>query len=246
MSKFCSAAVYSPDGRYLAWVNGQVVNICTTTDWRTVRSLPRPKACYLKFSPAGNYLMTYESFFTTKESPQGSHNLYVYDANTGDQVYSIVQKNQRAWEPVWSQDESIMALMLGGEAFFFDAAGPNGLSKHSKKIGSSRNGTLSMAPNAQQPFVAFCVPGTKGGPSQCKIYKYPDLQAAQPVAFKSFFQADSVEMLWNRRGNGLLLLTSTDVDQTGASYYGKQALHFMSTRGESYSVQLSECVVVGE
>lgn len=47
-------------------------------------------------------------------------------------------------------------------------------------------------------------------------------------------------MLWNKRGTGLLLLTSTDVDQTGASYYGKQALHFMSTKGDSFGVQLSK------
>lgn len=184
--------------------------------------------------------MTYESFATSKDCPNGSNNLFVYDANTGTEKYASIQKKQSAWEPVWSQDESIMALMLGGEAFIYEPASEAGLSKQSKRIGSSRNATLSMAPNPQLPFVAFCVPGTKGGPSQCKIFKYPDLQAAQPVAFKSFFQADSVEMLWNRRGNGLLLLTSTDVDQTGASYYGKQMLHFMSTRGESYSVQLSE------
>lgn len=184
--------------------------------------------------------MAYEPFTTSKDNPQGAPNMFVYAAGTGECVFSVVQKKQSGWEPVWSQDESIMALMLGGEAFFYEPASETGWTKQSKRIGSTRNGSLSVAPNGQLPFVAFCVPGTKGGPSQCKVYKYPDLQAAQPVGFKSFFQADSVEMMWNRRGNGLLLMTSTDVDQTGASYYGKQALHFMSTNGESYSVQLSE------
>lgn len=47
-------------------------------------------------------------------------------------------------------------------------------------------------------------------------------------------------MLWNKRGTGLLLLTSTEVDQSNTSYYGKQSLHFMSTKGESYAVQLSK------
>lgn len=46
-------------------------------------------------------------------------------------------------------------------------------------------------------------------------------------------------MMWNKRSTGLILLTSTEVDSTGASYYGKQALHFMSTRGDSFAVQLS-------
>lgn len=48
-----------------------------------------------------------------------------------------------------------------------------------------------------------------------------------------------MEMMWNKRSTGLILLTSTEVDATGASYYGKQALHFMSTRGDSFAVQLS-------
>lgn len=46
-------------------------------------------------------------------------------------------------------------------------------------------------------------------------------------------------MMWNQKGNGLLLLTSTDVDQTGVSYYGKTALHFMTTKGDSFAVQLN-------
>lgn len=46
-------------------------------------------------------------------------------------------------------------------------------------------------------------------------------------------------MKWNQKGTGLLLITSTDVDQTGVSYYGKQALHFMTIKGDSYAVQLS-------
>lgn len=74
----------------------------------------------------------------------------------------------------------------------------------------------------------------------CKIYKYPDLQAPQPIGCKSFYQADRVELMWNKRGSGLLLLTSTDVDSTGASYYGKQALHFMSSKGDSFPVSLNK------
>lgn len=218
------------------------VDICSTTSWQVVRSLPRPKACYLMFSPAGNYLMTYEPFFTTKDNPKGSPNLFVYDANTGELAYSVIQKKQAAWQPVWSHDESLMALMQGGEAFFFEPNSEAKLTKHCKKIGSARNCVLSVAPNTgPNPYVAFCaLPVKRGEISNCKIYRYPDLQAAQPIAFRSFFQADSVDMMWNRRGTSLLLMTSTDVDQTGASYYGRQGLHVMSTDGNSFSVEFSE------
>lgn len=60
------------------------------------------------------------------------------------------------------------------------------------------------------------------------------------IASKSFYQADRVEMLWNKRASGMILMTSTDVDATGASYYGKQALYFLSTKGDSCSVPLSK------
>lgn len=47
-------------------------------------------------------------------------------------------------------------------------------------------------------------------------------------------------MYWNNKGTNVLLLTSTEVDKSGASYYGKQSLHFLSTKGETAIVLLSE------
>uniref|UniRef100_A0A1B0C9L9 Eukaryotic translation initiation factor 2A n=1 Tax=Lutzomyia longipalpis TaxID=7200 RepID=A0A1B0C9L9_LUTLO len=239
-SKHCRALQFSPDGRFLAWGNGVNVQLCRTSDWTVVASLPRPKAFYLKFSPRGKYLMTWEIFTTNKENPEGSPNLYVYATESGEEVYSAVQKKQVDWEPGWSNDESIFAIMLGGEVFFFEVNGPDGFKTSTKKLGGGRNGCISVAPNHGQPYLAFYVPGVKGSPSMCKIYQYPTLNPTQAISSKSFFQADKVEMMWNKRGTGLLLLTSTDVDQSNASYYGKQALHFMSTKGDSFAVQLSK------
>lgn len=41
-------------------------------------------------------------------------------------------------------------------------------------------------------------------------------------------------------GTDILVLTSTDVDKSGASYYGEQALQYISTSGESSMVQLGK------
>ena len=38
----------------------------------------------------------------------------------------------------------------------------------------------------------------------------------------------------------MLALTSTDVDKTGESYYGEQALHFLSVKGDGNMMQLGE------
>jgi translation initiation factor 2A len=91
----------------------------------------------------------------------------------------------------------------------------------------------------QSPHVALYIRGAKGSPSLCRLFKYPNLETS-PVASKSFSQTDKVEMIWNKRGTGCLIMTSTDVDSSGVSYYGKQALHFLATSGDSYSVPLSK------
>ena len=39
-------------------------------------------------------------------------------------------------------------------------------------------------------------------------------------------------------GSAVLVVTSTDVDKSGASYYGEQTLHYIGVDGESSMVQL--------
>lgn len=237
-SKLCRAIEYSNDGRFLAWTNGVSVQVMRTSDRQIIASLPRPKAFYIKFSPKGTYLMTWEICVQTKENMSGLPNLFVYKTLTGEELYSVIQKRQTDWQPYWSNDETLVAQMLNGEVQFMEVKpGGNGegLGTVTKRLGGGRNGSISMAPNGGKPFLAFYTPGTKGAPSICKIYQS---DATTVVTTKSFFQADRVEMLWNKRGTGLLLMTSTEVDKSNNSYYGKQALHFMSTRGDSYSVTL--------
>lgn len=193
----------------------------------------------MKFSPKGTYLMTWEIFTTNKDNPEGGPNLFIYKSETGEEVFSTIQKKQTDWEPFWSADETLLCMMLGGEVFFYELNTPEGFTTPTRKLGGGKNGKFSLSPGNKN-FYVFYVPGTKGSPSMCKLYLYPTVNTTQAITCKSFFQSDKVEMLWNKRGTDILLLTSTDIDQTGASYYGKQALHFMSTKGDSYSVTLGK------
>ena len=43
-------------------------------------------------------------------------------------------------------------------------------------------------------------------------------------------------------GSAVLVLTTTDVDKTGASYYGEQGLHYLSARGDGNMVPLGRHV----
>lgn len=51
-------------------------------------------------------------------------------------------------------------------------------------------------------------------------------------------------MYWNNKGTNVLLLTSTETDKSGASYYGKQSLHFLSVTGDTAIVLMSELLFV--
>ena len=43
-------------------------------------------------------------------------------------------------------------------------------------------------------------------------------------------------------GSAVLVLTTTEVDKTGASYYGEQGLHYLSVKGEGNIVILGIAV----
>ena len=45
-------------------------------------------------------------------------------------------------------------------------------------------------------------------------------------------------------GSAVLVLTTTEVDKTGASYYGEQGLHYLSAKGEGNIVVVGRYVCV--
>ncbi|KAG5675371.1 hypothetical protein PVAND_005280 [Polypedilum vanderplanki] len=197
-------------------------------------TIPLTRSHILKFSPKGTYLIVYEIFISTKENPN-SPNLFIYDADTGKELISFVMKKHSEWEPFISNDETLLAIMMSGDVHFYNIA--NGtFTKTTQKL-SGKVGSFSLSPG-QNTHVALYLQGVKGSPSMAKLFKYPNLDASATVASKSFSQADKVEMIWNKKGNGCLIITSTDVDTTGVSYYGKQALHFLATNSDSFSVPL--------
>ncbi|XP_075236018.1 eukaryotic translation initiation factor 2A isoform X1 [Lycorma delicatula] len=234
ISKSCKAMQFSPDGRYFTWVNGAVIKIVSTATWSVVAEIQRPKVCCLDFSPKGTYLVTWEPFIVSQANPHGSPNLHIFKCDTGELVHVWTHKRQSDWQLQWSSDEKICARSVTSDVVFFNVPEFN---KSSLKITNQKVETFSIAPEGSPVHVVCYVPG-KSGPSFGKLYQYPKFDT--PIASKSFFQADKVDILWKRKGTGVLLLTSVEVDKSGSSYYGKQSLHFMSCKGETAMVLLSK------
>ncbi|TMS01333.1 Eukaryotic translation initiation factor 2A [Larimichthys crocea] len=96
-----------------------------------------------------------------------------------------------------------------------------------------------LSPGGQPSKVVVYVPGSKGAPSFVRLYQYPVLGGpTAALANKSFFKADRVTMQWNKKASAVLVTASTEVDKTGASYYGEQTLHYLAVNGETALVQL--------
>lgn len=134
--------------------------------------------------------MTWEIYTeNSKDEVKEKPNLLLYDVASGREVFSAIQKRHADWELHWAADESLAALMVGGEVLFYEVK-PDDVfpAKPTKRLGGARNGGVSVSPGPSPPYVAFYVPGTKGAPSMCRLFRYPNLEANQPVASKSFFQ----------------------------------------------------------
>ncbi|RZC34495.1 eukaryotic translation initiation factor 2A, partial [Asbolus verrucosus] len=236
-SKSCRTMLFSPDGQYFAYIDGTVIKIVYTQSWKDVAVIEGTKAYHLAFSPKGTYLMSWEQFFVTKDNPQGKPNLNIYKTENGELFQSFVQKKQINWEPQWSSDEKIFSRIVNTDVVFYEDLN---FERIVARINCYKIAAYSMSPNVGTYFILCHIPGAGGQPSFGKLFKYPNFDTQQSIASKSFFQADKVEFYWNSKGNNVLLLTSTEVDKTGGSYYGKQGLHFMGLNGQTAMVTMSK------
>ncbi|XP_028587121.1 eukaryotic translation initiation factor 2A [Podarcis muralis] len=227
---------FSKDGSLFAWCNGEQVNIVNVTSHEVLRSFDQPKTVCLEFSPKSNVLVTWQPYTTSKDGGAGVPNLQLFDVNTGKFLKSFIQKKMQNWCPCWSDDESICARSVNNELHFFEN---NNFSTIANKLHLQKVTDFVISPGDQPTKVAVYVPGSKGAPSFVRLYQYPNFGGPQSaLANKSFFKADKVTMLWNSKATAVLVIASTEVDKTGASYYGEQNLHYIATNGESAVVQL--------
>ncbi|KAI5714136.1 hypothetical protein M8J76_011466 [Diaphorina citri] len=96
-SKQCKAMLFSPLGEYFAWLNGKDIQIASTSNWKLIAKIDRPKAFQIEFSPKGTYILSWEQFTVSDANPQGTPNLNIYKAATGEFVKSFIQKKNSNW-----------------------------------------------------------------------------------------------------------------------------------------------------
>ncbi|KAL1923379.1 uncharacterized protein VTP21DRAFT_8359 [Calcarisporiella thermophila] len=213
---------YSKNGLYVAWALPEGVKIMNAESGKVLAEIARSNVVEIEFSPKGTYISTWERP-SKAEDGSAVHNLIIWEVATGNKLADFSQKLQNNWNVQWTDDESYCARMVTNEVHFFD---PKSIAKgpHSK-LRLENISAFSLSPG-RSPSVATFVPEKKGAPAMVRVYSITNFSG--PLCQKTFFKSDKVQILWNQLGTDLLILTQTEVDKTGKSYYGETNLYFIS------------------
>ncbi|KAF9428101.1 hypothetical protein BGZ94_003370 [Podila epigama] len=215
---------YSKNGLHLAWATPDSVKVMDAQSLQMVQEFAIKDVIEIDFSPKGTYLSTWQRQIKTED---GSHkNMSIFEVKTGQELTSFSQKNQNNWNVQWTDDESYCARMVSNEVHFWE---PKNLPKAPfTKLRQEGMSQFSLSPG-KSTSVAVFFGERKGAPAMVRIYSITNFTV--PLASKSFFKADRVQMIWNQLGTNILVWTTTDVDKTGKSYYGETNLYYLAVAG---------------
>lgn len=201
------------------------VCILNAEDATTVTEISSPNVIEIQFSPKGTYFQTWERLVKMDDNSQHL-NMNVWLTATGEKVASFSHKNQSGWALQYTSDEKYCAKMVTGEVQFYESANMSKGVAHRLKLEGVAN--FAISPGRNYSIAAF-VAEKKGAPAAIRIYQLPSF--SYPVAQKTFYRADKVQIKWNDIGTSVLVIASTDVDRTNKSYYGESSLLLLSVAG---------------
>jgi len=227
----CKHVEYSPDGSLIAFVNNDQVVICKADTGAVFSTIQRAGIVMISFSPQNSFLLTWERF---SEANNNENNLLVWEISTQQILYKTSQKyvNQESWPLIqWTEDEILAGKLVNNEVHFFNGRSIGHLAKKLKLADIS---SFSFAPGASPYKISTFVPEKKGGPGSTRIYVYPNVN--EIASHVNFYKCSEAKLIWNRKGNALLIHTFTDTDKTGKSYYGETGLWFLSLDGTSFNL----------
>ncbi|MBW0513017.1 hypothetical protein O181_052732 [Austropuccinia psidii MF-1] len=225
------AFVYSSDGSRFAISSQNGVHVHDAVTGQELVQLTAPGVIDVGFSPKGTWISTWERYVKPTEEKAQHKNMRIWEVTSGEEAASFSQKSLEGWALQFTEDEShALRLVSGGEIQVFDPksfqTGP--ISK--LKLEGMTDFKLSPGKN---PLLSVFIAEKKGAPASVKIYSLSGLeQSASPLSQKTFYKADKIQMKWNKSGTSVLLLTQTDVDKTGKSYYGETNLYMLSANGQ--------------
>lgn len=194
----------------------------------------------VQFSHKNTFLVTYE-----KWDPQYPDNVHVWalqGARAGQRLMSCTLKGYSSGAlPVemitWTIDESNCLILEPGSGILVR---DGDLSKEDDDEASTRsipeksaaNFIVSRCAHRGACYVACFVPESGGVVARVAVYHLADpTKAITEVHLPP--KVKDAKLLWNSEGTALLCLASSDVDESGSSYFGTTYLYWLRPEGKA-------------
>uniref|UniRef100_A0A0N5AT36 Eukaryotic translation initiation factor 2A n=1 Tax=Syphacia muris TaxID=451379 RepID=A0A0N5AT36_9BILA len=196
-----------------------------------------PRTQQILFSPRDHLLLTYEPYvvYGSKTDENGdakvpSPNLRIWSLPTGKHI-----KTLSGWRIQWTDDEVYSMRLVGSELFVHKY---NSFDKYESKLTVLKVDSFALSSGSEPHHFAVYIPGTSQKPAVVQLRRMDHKFTI--VANKTFFKCDRASMLWNCKGNALIIMAIVEVDKSNKSYYGEQNLYLVAINGESCMVPLEK------
>lgn len=248
-----TSSILSPCGRFLALSTREYVKIFAGGVLDTLLlNLALPNVYDLKFSPAGNYLSTWERPSAQDLDHQNVKVWYLNREFPNDQeevepVFKYQAKSQNGWALQFSNLDNYAVKQYGKELKIvkldetvegekkFDFNHPYATLSQSQESDNQVVSTFLISP-AEHPTICTFTPEKGGKPAHLTIWPLVEGKITKKIVTKSFFKADSCQLQWNDLGNAVLCVATTDFDSSNKSYYGENTLYLLSFQGVNGSL----------
>lgn len=212
--------LYSADGRYLAIKTPTHVSILSTENMQEISQLKMIWVSHLIMSPKSSFVATWTP--ADRAGGPDVENLGLWNLKTGEKLFGWHLNRKPSWPLIqWSFDEMITGVLSQvGKVNFYAGLEFKTAVQTITVPGLTQ---FFMGPGKVTNIGIF-VPDKGSNPGSVMVYEYPKL--TKEIMQKVSCFADSIEVLWNDRGDGMLLLVTKDVDAD--NYYGKKGLIFVN------------------
>lgn len=181
----------------------------------------------VRFSPMSTYLVTYE-----KWDPQYPENVHVW-ALTGDdagkRLYSCVLKGYTSGGLpldvfLWTKDESVCLEMVPGKGLVLREKGFG--DDEGIRVIPEKNCALYKLSEPNSNGITYVSCYTPESTSVARVAIYEVNTGNKTFEMHLPAKVKDCKMMWNFDGSAVLFLASSDVDETGCSYFGTSYLYW--------------------
>ncbi|CAK0875066.1 unnamed protein product [Prorocentrum cordatum] len=196
----------------------------------------------LYFSPQNSFLVSYE-----KWDPQYPDNVHVWDLReeqAGKRLHSCSLKHYTSGAlPMqvvkWTSDEALCLLYVPGQGVLMRKGDLSDDGENVKTIPEENISNFELCPGStgENCYIAFSVPEKDSIVAKATLWSIGDVK--KPIlSLPTTSKVKDLTLKWNAEGNALLILASSDVDETGNSYFGTTHLWFAKVDGKSKPLKI--------